>query len=102
MWGCILTHVAIVTVRSNCTCVFYINHPVDLYTVTVRGLSVWGVMGAMVLGWGHSIGTTTGVLLYELYYRSVREIRRQYSHIAQTVKRSKFNENTLTCMLQSL
>ena len=30
-----------------------------------------GAVGAMVFGRGHSIGTTTGLLQYELYYTSL-------------------------------
>ena len=35
--------------------------------VAVLGLSVWGAVRSMVLGWGHSVGTTrpTGFLYYE-------------------------------------
>jgi len=48
---------------------------------------------AMVLG-GGTEPERLQVSFYELYYHRVHEIRRQNNHTAQTVDRSKFNENT--------
>ena len=47
----------------------------------------------MVLGGGNE-PERLQVSYYDLYYHRVREIRRQNNHTAQTVNRSKFNENT--------
>ena len=57
--------------------------------VAVLGLSV---LGAMVLGGGIQ-SEQLQVSHYDIYYRRVRVIRRQNSHTAQTVHRSKCNEN---------
>ena len=45
------------------------NNPVE--PMAVLGLSVWGPMGAMVLGRGHSIGTATGLLLRTILCKSL-------------------------------
>ena len=47
----------------------------------------------MVLG-GNIEPERLQVSYYELYCHHVREIRRQNSHTAEIVNRSKFNENT--------
>ena len=40
-------------------------------SVAVLGLSVWGASGGMVFGRGHSIGTTTGILLRTILCKSL-------------------------------
>ena len=67
-----------------------------LYVVkeAVLGLSVCGPVGWPRFWVGGIELERVQVSYYELYYHRVREIRRRNDHTAQTVNRSKFNENT--------